>query len=389
LHFFGRLHADTAPGRHPVKKPTSPPEADGRRFHISVYPPQVTGRQNPYFDQYHAALARRGISTSDDLVVDLEWLEARARDVDALHFHWPEDIWRQGFGRAGGRLGRAVRAAAKLMHLRRFLGRARRLGMKRLWTVHNLEPHEGAYRWDRYGYRLLARECDVVVCHSRSAAAAVNRLFAPRANVIVMPHGQLGSAYPPARPRSLVLNELALDQRLPVVCALGRLRTYKGLDLVCDIAAHLAGRVQILVGGERNAGFDSTPLVHAAERVPGFVLIQRALTSQEFVDFVAASDAMLLPYSKVTSSGVLLAALGLDRGVVASDLTYFREILEDEPDAGMMVASRDPGVWAESILAYLARPEESRREAAHRLADKYSWDHCVEPMVSALLSKPH
>jgi glycosyltransferase involved in cell wall biosynthesis len=361
--------------------------AEACPFRISVYPPDVTRRQNPYFVEYHAALARRGIHASDDLVVDLQWLQARAQDVHALHFHWPEEIWRQGFDRATSRLGRAVRASSRLMYLKRYLERSRRLGMKRIWTVHNLEPHEGVYRWDRYGYQLLARECDLVVCHSRSTVDAVNRLFAPRAEMIVMPMGHLGDAYPPARPSSVVLNELGLDPGLPVVCALGRLRTYKGLDLVCEIAAHLAGRVQFLVGGERNAGFDCAPLVRAAERTPGFALRQRSLTPQEFVDFMSASDAMLLPYSRITGSAALLTALGLNRGVVASDLAYFREILQEEPDAGVLVASRDPREWAESILAYLARPGESRRRAARRLADRYSWDRCVEPIVSALLKE--
>ncbi len=316
--------------------------------------------------------------------MDLEWLAARAGEIDAVHFHWPEHIWRRDFDRAPGRLGRAVRASSQLLYLRRFLARARQLGMQRLWTVHNLEPHEGAYRWDRYGYRLLARECDIVICHSRSAVEPIKRLFKPRGDLIVMPIGHFGAAYPPARPRSVVLREIGLDPGLPVVCALGRMRDYKGLDLVCDIAPHLAGRVQILVGGQRNSGFDMTGLLQSAGREPGFVVVERDLTRQEFVDLMTASDAMLLPYRKITGSAALLTALGLGRGVVASDLPYFREILEDEPDAGVLVDSRDARVWSERILAYLSRPEATRQLAAQRLADKYSWVRCVEPMVSAL-----
>jgi beta-1,4-mannosyltransferase len=360
------------------------PGADTGTFHVSVYPPNVTDRPNPYFELCHAALASRGISASDDLEIDIAWLEARAQTIDALHFHWPEDIWRRGFDRVTGRLGRAVHASSQLMYLRRFLEKAGRLGIGRIWTVHNLEPHEGAYRWDRYGYQLLARECDLIVCHSRSAVEAVNRLYKPRGDVIVMPMGDLGGAYPPARPRQQLLDQLGLDSRLPVVCALGRLRDYKGLDLVSRIAEALAGRVQVIVGGERNAGFDTMPLVQAAERIPGFVVIERSLTKQEFADVLAASEAMLLPYRRITGSAALLTALGRDRGVVASDLPYFREILESEPDAGMVVASRDPRAWSEGILAYVSRPADVRRRAARRVADSYSWDRCVEPIVSAM-----
>ena len=98
-----------------------------------------------------------------------------------------------------------------------------------IWTVHNLEPHEGAYRWDRYGYRLLARECDVVICHSQSAARDVRDTYHPRGRIVVMPHGDPAPAYPRARSRDDVLAELQLDPQRPVVSCLGRMRPYRGL----------------------------------------------------------------------------------------------------------------------------------------------------------------
>ena len=117
---------------------------------------------------------------------------------------------------------------------------------------------------------------------------------------------------------------------------------------------------------------------------PG-VVIDRELTDQEFADLTAASDAVLLPYRAITGSGALLAALGLGRGVVTSDLPYFREILADEPDAGMVVSGWDTAAWANALLQYLERrPAAVRSRAALRLAARYRWDRCVEPLVDAL-----
>ena len=101
-------------------------------------------------------------------------------------------------------------------------------------------------------------------------------------------------------------------------------------------------------------------------------------------DITGASDAVLLPYRQITGSGALLMALGMGRGVVASDLPYFREILGDEPDAGVVVSSREPAVWAEHVLDYLKKPVEARQRAALRLAEQYSWDRCVESLVGAI-----
>ena len=199
-----------------------------------------------------------------------------------------------------------------------------------------------------------------------------------------MPIGASGAAYPPPRPAADVIQDLGLDVRLPVVSCIGRLRDYKGLDLVCATAEHLAGRVQTVIGGLPYPGFDVRLLREAAASTPGLRLLERTLTDAEVADITGASDAVLLPYREITGSGALLTALGMGRGVVASDLPYFREILGGEANAGVVVPSREPAVWAEHVLDYLKRPVEARQRAALRLAEQYSWDRCVESLVGAI-----
>jgi beta-1,4-mannosyltransferase len=351
---------------------------------VAVYPPRVAQRENPYFISCHAALQKRGIVAVDDLTIDLQRLRERAASLTALHLHWPEDIWRRDFDLVTTRLGRGLSAMRQFLYLWRFLRTARALNIQRVWTVHNMEPHEGAYRWDRYGYRLLARETDLVICHSRCSMEAVQREYRPRGSVILMPIGELGSAYPTPRPRADVLNEIGLDASKPTVACLGQLRDYKGLDLACEAVRRLHGRVQLVIGGPQKAGFDAEPLRRAVERTSGVVLLERDLTREEFADIMGASDAVLLSYRKITGSAALLSALGFGRGVIAADLPYFREILEDEPEAGILVTSRDPDDWACAIEAYLSRPTDVRSRAANRLAARYSWDRAVEPLVTAL-----
>ena len=159
-------------------------------FRIAVYPRGIARKvNNPYFDLCHAALATRGVSASDDLEVDIEWLEAQAGRVDAVHLHWPEYVWREGFagtGSAGASRNRDEPAAAAAPSS---CGPRADSASSRIWTVHNMEPHEGGYRWDRYGYRLMARESDIIVCHSRASVEIVRRTFRPRGRVIFMPIG--------------------------------------------------------------------------------------------------------------------------------------------------------------------------------------------------------
>ena len=333
----------------------------------------------------HRSLERRGISIAGNVQIGVSWLRSNSGRIDAIHFHWPETIWRDRRPERPHALARAVHAGRELLRVARFVREARRLGIARIWTIHNLEPHEGASSWDRLGYRLLARSSDVIVGHSaRALADAAREYHVPAGRSIVMPMGEMHEAYPPARPREAVLREFGLDPALPMLSCLGRIRQYKGLDLACEAVRRLNGRVQLVVAGPAHAGFDVAGLREAIGRVPRAIAIPRQLDDQEFADLMAASDAAFLPYRNVTGSAVLLTAIGFGCPMIAADLPYFREVLAPEPEAGVLVSGTDPERWAQAIDAFFAQPLEGRRGAARRLAERYSWDRVVMPLVDAL-----
>ena len=72
------------------------------------------------------------------------------------------------------------------------------------------------------------------------------------------------------------------------------------------------------------------------------------------------------------------------RGVVASDLPYFREVLETEPYSGILVPPGDAAAMADAIEHYLSIPLSIRKEAACRLVRRYEWSEAVLPVVNIL-----
>ena len=330
-----------------------------------------------YLDLFYSALAVFGVQSSK-LTIDKEWLRINAERLDAIHIHWPEDIWRS-WGRTNSSRLRGVIA------LLRFLRLSKRLGIKRIWTMHNLEQHEGVDWVDRWGYRVLARHSDMVICHSQSAAEAIRRRDRPRGPLVVMRFGNFGASYPEARPRALVLTELGLSPELPMVCCVGHLRPYKGLNIVCEAVRMLGNQIQLVIGGRPWSGFDLPALRDAVESLPFGRVVDRWLSAQEFADIVGASDAVILPYHNITGSAALFAAWGLGRGVIASDLPFFRETISPEPDAGMLFRCGVGDSLADAIIEYLRIPPERRTAAALRTMQQYSWERCVQPVWEVIL----
>jgi len=368
-------------GAHAEASLESPPR---HRARLAVYS-RLSGFDHPYFRLMHRALERRGIAIAGSVEIGVSWLRSNRGNIDAVHFHWPETIWRDR--RKGPRyaVARALHAGRELLRAGRFLREAHRLGIVCVWTIHNLEPHEGGSLWDRLGYRLFARSADIVVSHSTAALQDAAREYrVPPGSSLIMSMGAMHEAYPRPRPREMVLRELGLDPALPMISCLGRIREYKGFDLACAAMQRMNGRVQLVVGGPVHAGFDDSGLRAAIARVPGAILLPRQLSDQEFADLMAASDAAFLPYRNVTGSAVLLTAIGFGRPVIATDLPYFREVLAPEPEAGALIDSTDADQWARAIEGFFAQPLDGRRQAAFRLAERYSWDRVVVPLADAL-----
>lgn len=373
------------------------------------------GGANPYVDLFYNSLQPHGIKLYAEPVIDHAWGSSHFKHIDAIHIHWPEYIWRQtsptrtqnpfrrflrtyvpGIWRAFDmidRFGRLeqVRRMQKvknrwfsLLRFHRFLRQASRANVRVIWTLHNLESHENYDVVDQVGFRLLARYSDLIICHSENSKKTCIKTYQPRCPVVIMPHGNYDGTYPSPRPRDQVLTELGLDPKLPVAGCVGSLRQYKGFDLACQAIMLLGGKVQLLCAGAPYHNFPLAEFEQFIDSIPGAVLVAHQLTDQEFADYCAASDVILLPYRKITGSGALLAALTLRRGVVAADLPFFREVLNGYPDAGILVEPENTAALAEGITQYLAIDNIRRESAARRLADSYDWSLVITSVIAEL-----
>lgn len=328
---------------------------------------------NPYAGLFYDALKPYKIDHVGPIKFSLEWLSENKKNLDALHIHWPEKIWR---------VGSRLRNLNAVLGLRLFLQKAHKLGLKRIWTVHNLKPHD-SYNWiDQIGHLILAQNSDLLICHSKWTIKQVRNKYSPMCPAILMYHGNYYQVYPKPRPREIVLQELDLRNDRPIVCCIGILRPYKGIEVACKAIRKLGGQVQLIIAGRQHPTMKSLPKID--DLASSISLIPYHLTNQEFSDIISVSEAVLLPYLKISGSGVLLASWTLGRGVIASDLPYFQEILFQKANAGKLFKTGDPDSLAKLIIEYIQVPFQIRSQAALEMSQRYSWKQCIKPVAKIL-----
>ena len=332
-------------------------------FRIVSYP----NYSNPYLGLFYDALHPHGVEWVGELKPSVSGVWSRRRECDAYHIHWPERLW-----------SKSKIPALSLVRFLAVLLATRMLGISLIWTVHNLDPHEGGGWINRMGQRLLGRYADLVLVHSEHTEVQLRERARVRGRVAVMKHGNYKGYYPPPRPRNEVLETFGLDGSKPILACMGLLREYKGFDLACVALNQFKGEFQLVIAGPPHSTEVVDELRMYERELPDLLLHMRRVTDQEFSDLLSVSAAALLPYRRITGSGMLLAAWTQGCGVIASDLGFFREMIPAGSAAGRLFEAGNPESLAAAIKDYLRVPASERQSAALAMAERYSWDQCVE-----------
>ena len=344
--------------------------------------PRYSAWGNEYLQLFYKALEPYGVRARDGLVIQEKVLREKAPKLDIIQIQWaPEEIWRSGSHRLPnlpfGRLWQYLRVARLWKNLRL----AKRLGLQVVWTVHDFVHPEGSRLVDRLGYLVLARSANLCICHSAKIRRDLLRWYRARPEkIVVMHHGNYDGVFPLPHQRSQTLTELDLSEDAKTLVCFGLIRPYKGFDVALDALRLLANEYQLIVVGAPFEPRFSNDLRKRAQGVPNVRLILEYVDKQRLTDFIHAADCVLMPYRRITGSGALLTSLTLGRGVVASDLPFFREILSRELGAGVLCTPGDARDMARSIDVFFRIPAEHRHAAARRIADQCDWKLVIQPV---------
>ena len=301
---------------------------------------------NPYITMLTTALRR----TPGVEVVTFSYPAALFGRYDVVHLHWPETILGQGGRRLSGRLVRWVLTALLLVRLT-----ISRTPVVR--TVHNVELPADVSR----AQRLLLHWFDRLTTH-RIVLNDRTECPGPRTTI---PHGHYRDWY--TGPRSPVV-----PGRLQYV---GLVRRYKGVEALVEAFRSVPDDSLTLgiAGAASSAGLVAG-ITTLADGDPRITLRFGYLSDDELVAAVTASELVVLPYRFMHNSGTVLAALSLDRPVLAPDTPVNADLAAEAGPGWIHTFTGD--LTGEAIEAALAAAREPR--AASPDLSAREWDDAGE-----------
>lgn len=339
--------------------------------------PSTVGQ--PYLESLYQALEPYGIRVSvDGLAFENAFLDRRRHEFDVVHLHWTEYLWGAG---SKGRAGRA----RDILGVWRFVRHAKRLGVPVLWTVHNLQPHDGGDWIDRFGYQIMCWYSALPICHDETTKNELQRRFRlGAAEPLVMRIGNNKLIWPAPDPHATVRAELGVGPDVRLLICFGHLRPYKGFEVAVAGMKELGeGYHLVIVGPPGNPPY-ALELQQLAAGAKNITVMADRVETQYLVDLLEAADCVLFPYRQITGSAALLGAFTAGKGVVASDLPYFRETLSFAPDAGLVFRVGDAIDLARAVREFFTVPLDVRGAAANTISAAHDWPQAVGPLAEWL-----
>lgn len=315
-------------------------------------PPPFTGE--PYLSLFYESLTPGNIDLVPAQRYGLTWFRSHGRSVDAFHFHWLHLFYDRP-GALAAVVG-WIWLCARLLALR--LG-----GWGLIWTAHNLESHERKHPWlDHAAGWLMARIAHVVMAHGEVGARRVSERFG-RADVVRLPLFSHHGHYPQTIDRASAREQLGLPAEAFVIVLTGKLRAYKGADVLIEaFRARARAGDRLVIAGRPETPAIAAQLEQAIGGDARVLLHARFVPDDELQVFYRAADLAVLPYRDILTSGVVGAALSFGVPVVAPRRGSLPEALAD--GAGVLYEPDSPGdpLWdaIEQVRASDRAPLASR-----------------------------
>ncbi len=278
-------------------------------FYAAFPPP--TDKSNPF----QQLLAERLKQNSwDHKVFNLTFknLWKNRKEVAILYFHWPEFIWRKT------NLSKSVLAGLNFIVK---MYTAKCFGYKLVWSAHNVIPHQYAsYSLEFFLRRWIVRNFHLIIGHAFGTDDSLKSILSiPFSQKYLLAlHGIYDRYYFPKG--EFTKQQFDIPENAKVLVMMSNGKTYQGNESFLNywITQCDKSSLHLIVSGEIKCS-----LAEKLSRCENTTLIEGFVPDAQMADLFVMADFIVLPYERITTSGLFFLALTFDKPVIAPNIPFF------------------------------------------------------------------
>lgn len=189
---------------------------------------------------------------------------------------------------------------------------------------------------------------------------------------IIVPHGLIDYGLLPKIQKK--------EDAKPTLLFLGRVSRYKGVELLLEAIKQVPNELydKLIIAGKWSYKNESE---YNHEKIE---IIDKFLSSDEILHYIALADIMVFPYIEATQSGVATLAINYLRPSISTDVGAFKEQFNNDVT---IFVKPDTDELARAINYLLQYPKvlEGMKQSLVKLRDVYSWNEISKKLSCKIL----
>ena len=252
--------------------------------------------------------------------------------------------------------------------------------MKVVYTIHDIVSFENKKSSDILSKWIYKRVDKILTHNSFSAEIFKNKYSDIKSEIDIIPHGNYVPFIDVKKDKMISRNRLSIPMDKTVLLFFGMIKKVKGLEVLLhslkDVVSKNNDVLLVIAGRVWENDFSMYQKLIDDNKLSDYCLIHNKFIPHEVVDYYYSSaDLVVLPYTRIYQSGVLMMSLSYEKAVLVSDLSPLTEVVEDGK-TGFVFKSENSISLSEKlnhILSDRKNLEEVKIKGVTLVNTKYDW----------------
>jgi glycosyltransferase involved in cell wall biosynthesis len=285
-------------------------------------------KSNPYSFLFVSSLQKCGLDiqcVNETGIWVLPKMILKRKKPHILHLHW-----QHRFLLAHNKSRSIVKSTLFILEILLL----RMLGVRLVWTVHNIHNHEGKFvSIEIFFCGILAKAAAGIIVHAESAKQEAIKAFkiSKKEKIHVIPHANYIDYYPNTIKKQEARKKLDIPGEKFVLLSLGKIRSYKGIKHLVRGFIQFADKDSLLIlAGNPHSPADKEEVHSLVKSVENIRFYSSYISDEEIQVFMNAADAAVLPYENILTSGAVILAMSFAKPVITPSHPFMKEVLNPE-----------------------------------------------------------
>jgi len=239
--------------------------------------------------------------------------------------------------------------------------------------MHNILPHHYKES-DRRNYRWFYEKSNAVIFHSEKNIGRAKELL--RIDIcktaIAIPHGSFNGSYKNRISRGEARAILNISKDSKVILCFGFIRENRGYEYLIKATKEMRG-VDVIIAGKIDDQKTYRQILRSEKGVPNLRVFAKWIADDEIQVYFNACDIVVLPYTNITTSGVIPLAYAFSKPVITTNIGGMKDVVNS--NTGILIPPCDVNSLRTAIRDLLSMDYEAMGRFAYEYSQRsFNWE---------------